>query len=311
MTERIIKHYDPPVPFHKFTPAVSVIARPKNPTKPKSSRVARNVAIDDDEDGVIPSTKGNNMTDNIDRGPFAKIMDKMALARQAQTGWSYEKSYTDCYTDPRNAAIRDGVRYDELSRALDSSHGTAKCLIPVAKAESYDPLAKAAEAAEHLGPAHAKLHSLAIDHQRARPGMSYQSAYGYLYSKPENAALRNAVKAEHMRSTMGYDDQGVSKAAAPPDAVQDDVGSAHAELNDRVMAHMKSNPALSYERAFTHIYLHPNNRALKDRVDSESVLRAQARAPAPAFPRYTAPGHRGAPSNIGRIGSRPRGNVGG
>ena len=75
--------------------------------------------------------------------------------------------------------------------------------IPVAKsAPAYDPLAKAAEIAEHLGPNHAKLHSMAVDHQRAHAGMSYQSAYSYLYAKPENQGLRNAVKAEHMRATM-------------------------------------------------------------------------------------------------------------
>ncbi len=55
---------------------------------------------------------------------------------------------------------------------------------------------------EHIGPAHGKLHSLAVDHQRAHSGMSFQQAYSYLYAKPENVALRNAIKAEHMRATM-------------------------------------------------------------------------------------------------------------
>jgi hypothetical protein len=149
---------------------------------------------------------------------------------------------------------------------------------------------------------------MAIDHQRAHAGQSYQSAYAYLYAKPENVSLRNAVKAEHMTATMA----GVGKAA-PPDPKQDDVspGSAHDELNDLVMARMKAEPKLSYERAFTREYLHPDNRSLKSRVDAESVLHAQRRAPAPPFPRYTAPGHRDAPSNLGRSGTKPRGYVGG
>ena len=55
MTGRIVK-YSEPVPFEKagggFTPAVSRVAKPKNPTKAKV-RLAPNVAIDDD-DGFIP-----------------------------------------------------------------------------------------------------------------------------------------------------------------------------------------------------------------------------------------------------------------
>jgi hypothetical protein len=76
-------------------------------------------------------------------------------------------------------------------------------MIPVAKAAApYDPLRKAAEHAEFLGPNHARLHSLAVDHMRAHAGQSYESAYSYLYAKPENVGLRNAIKAEHMNATM-------------------------------------------------------------------------------------------------------------
>ena len=179
------------------------VAKAKAPTKAKV-RLAGNAAIDD-EDGFIPEAKkGMTMTDyDTSRGPYHAILDKMALARQAETGESYAKAYTECYTDPKNALIRDGVKYDELARAFDSSHGTAKSLIPVAKAAApHDPLAKAADVATHLGPGHARLHSLAVDHQRAHSGMSYQQAYSHLYSRPENEPLRNKIKAEHMAATM-------------------------------------------------------------------------------------------------------------
>jgi hypothetical protein len=88
------------VPFEKFTPAVSRTARPRNPTKPKV-RNARNVAIDD-EDGFIPNSKGMTMTD-IDRGPYYKMLDRQALARQSQTGESYAKAFTT----PRFATDRN------------------------------------------------------------------------------------------------------------------------------------------------------------------------------------------------------------
>jgi hypothetical protein len=144
-----------------------------------------------------------------------------------------------------------------------------------------------------MGPAHARLHSLAVDHQRAHDGMSYQSAYSHLYSRPENASLRNAVKAEHMKSTMASVGDGVGKAAAPMDPEQDYVSPsartpAAAEILDRlVVTRMKSNPKLSYQQAFTTEYLAPANRSLKQRYDAEGILRAQAREPAPPFPSYS------------------------
>jgi hypothetical protein len=60
------------VPFEKYVPAVARLAKPKNPTKPKS-RLARNEPIDDEIGKPDEAKKGSNtMTDNIDRGPFIK-----------------------------------------------------------------------------------------------------------------------------------------------------------------------------------------------------------------------------------------------
>jgi hypothetical protein len=254
------------------------------------------------------------MVDTVDRGPFAKMLDRQALALQAQIGGSYEQAYVKIYTDPSNRSIVDNARLNHLEMGEDAICGTRLSPIPMAKAApAYDPLRKAAEIAESYGPAHAKLHSMAIDHQRAHAGQSYQSAYAYLYGKPENVSLRNAVKAEHMNATMsGYADQGLDKAA-PPDPAQDDItpGSADLELHSLAVAHMKSNPGLSYERAFTHVYLHPDNRSLKDRVTAEGILRMQAMAPAKPFPAYGHPGDRAYPNPAGREGPRPKGYAGG
>ncbi|MGC2222323.1 MAG: hypothetical protein WA624_08125 [Methylocella sp.] len=139
----------------------------------------------------------------IDRGPYYKILDKMALARQAETGESYAKAFTEVYTDPANVLIRDGAAYDDLAKAFDSVYGTAKSLIPrVEKAAPYDPLQKAADMAEHLGPAHARLHSMAVDHQRANPRLSYEAAYSRMYTHPENAGLRAEINREHLAASM-------------------------------------------------------------------------------------------------------------
>jgi hypothetical protein len=123
------------------------------------------------------------------------------------------------YTDPSNRSIVDNARLNHLEMGEGAICGTRLSAIPVAKAApAYDPLRKAAEIAESYGPAHAKLHSMAIDHQRAHAGQSYQSAYSYLYAKPENVALRNAVKAEHMKATMAGHSDGELGKTAPPDS---------------------------------------------------------------------------------------------
>jgi hypothetical protein len=188
------------------------VAKPKTPTKAKVRR-GGNVAIDD-EDGFIPEAKkGTTMTDyDVSRGPYHAILDKMALARQAETGESYAKAYTECYTDPKNAAIRDGVRYDELARTFDSSHGTAKSLIPVAKEAPYDPLRKAAE---YLGPAHARLHNIAVAHQKAHPELTYAQAYTHLYMLPENDLLRAKIKAEAKIQTLTIEEAQNLEPAKP------------------------------------------------------------------------------------------------
>jgi hypothetical protein len=194
---------------------VARTAKPKKPTKPKV-RNAHNEPIDDEIGVPAETKKGMTMVDydnDISRGPYHVMLDKMARARQAITGESYAKAFTHVYTDPRNSAIRDGSKYDDLAKAFDSVHGTAKSLV---------------------------------------------------------------------------------KAAPPPDAIQDDVpGSANYELHRLVVTRMKNEPRLSYEQAFTREYLAPENRSLKERVTAEGLLHAQRLAPAPPFPAYTSPGHRG------------------
>ena len=58
------------------------------------------------------------------------------------------------------------------------------------------------ELARLLGPAHARLHSQAIDHQRANPRLSYESAYSRMYTAPENAGLRAEINREHLAASM-------------------------------------------------------------------------------------------------------------
>jgi hypothetical protein len=203
----------------------------RKPKKPKS-RSADYEGVD--EEGFIPNLKGMTMTDDINRGPFHAIIEKQARARQAVTGESFAKAFTECYTDPANAQIRDLAKFEHLAQGEDAICGTRLSMIPAQK-------------------------------------------------------------------------------AAPADALQDDVDpvSAEYELHSRTITRMKNSPGMSYQRAFTHEYLAPENRSLKNRVTSEGILRMQAMAPAKPFPAYTAPGHAGEASNVGRSGAKPRGYAGG
>jgi hypothetical protein len=65
------------------------------------------------------------------------------------------------------------------------------------------PAAPSREAAAALlGPAHARLHSQAVDHQRANPRLSYESAYSRMYTHPDNAGLRAERNREHLAASM-------------------------------------------------------------------------------------------------------------
>jgi hypothetical protein len=57
-------------------------------------------------------------------------------------------------------------------------------------------------AAALLGPAHARLHSQAVDHKRANPRLSYEAAYARMYTAPENAGLRAEINREHLAASM-------------------------------------------------------------------------------------------------------------
>jgi hypothetical protein len=147
MTGRII-HYSEPVEFHKAMPgatSVVIMKRTEKPRKPKSkSRFAGYAGVD--EEGFIPNSKRETtMVDygnDISRGPYHLMLDRQARARQAITGESYAKAFTECYCDPANVAIKEGAQLDHLSKAHDAMHGTKLSMIPAAKAAPPDAVTK-------------------------------------------------------------------------------------------------------------------------------------------------------------------------
>jgi hypothetical protein len=129
------------------------------------------------------------MTNNIDRGPFYKMLDRLALARQSQTGESYAKAFTEVYTDPKNAAIRDGSKYDDIAKAFDSVYGTSKSLV---KAAPPDP----PQDDVSPGPAHDTLNRLVTARMKNEPNPSYAQAFTREYLHQDNRPLKARVDAE-------------------------------------------------------------------------------------------------------------------
>jgi hypothetical protein len=215
----------------------------------------------------------------IEKHGFYDAIMKRANDLRAD-GESQQQAFTKTITDDPTGQL--------LYQAMKIAPGSEVKPTPQPAPPSPEAAAKLA------GPGHARMHSMAVDFQRANPRHSYESAYSRVYSAPENSGLRDKVRNEHLGASMAaVSGQGVSKAA-PADAPQDYVSpsSGSDELDKLIITRMKNNPKLSYQQAFTTEYLAPANRSLKDRVDSQSILRMQGLEPAKPFPAYTAPGHR-------------------
>jgi hypothetical protein len=93
----VIKHYDEPVEFHKAMPgakSIVIMKRddngiPEGFTPPKRKKIpkvryAHNEPIDDEIGKPAEAKKGSTMIDygdDISRGPYHLMLDKMARAR--------------------------------------------------------------------------------------------------------------------------------------------------------------------------------------------------------------------------------------
>jgi hypothetical protein len=191
MTGRVVK-YSEPVPFHKAMPgAESVVlwkripevhvAKPKRPAKPQVR-----LAKPDEDDG-------ETMTQvDISRGSYHAILDKMAFARQAQTGESYAKAFTEVYSDPANVLLRDGAKYDDLAKSFDAIYGTSKSLVPAVKVAPPDALQDYVSP----GPAHDELNELVAAHMKANPTLSREQSFTRIYTHPDHRPLKARVDAE-------------------------------------------------------------------------------------------------------------------
>jgi hypothetical protein len=195
MVARITK-YSEPVPFHKTMGTRKVVLMKR---------------IDDD--GVGNTNKGTvSMTDfeKIIRDHESLVLD---FAKRQVEGerTGLEKHDYLAAIDGRAAKLRANNETKEQSftkTIVDDPEGRLLYqAMKIAPGAEVKPVAQPAppsreDAAELLGPAHARMHSMAIDFQRANPRHSYESAYSRIYTAPENSGLRAEINREHLAASM-------------------------------------------------------------------------------------------------------------
>ena len=138
----------------------------------------------------------------LEKDAFYDAIVKRAEALRAD-GESPQQAFSKTITDDPTGRL--------LYKAMKIAPGSKVKPVP----QPVPPSPEAA--AKLLGPAHAKMHSQAVDHQRANPRLSYEAAYSRMYTHADNAGLRAEINREHLAASMAAHGQGLGKVA-PPDS---------------------------------------------------------------------------------------------
>jgi hypothetical protein len=195
MAGRITK-YSEPVPFHKTMGTRKVVLMKRidddgagNTNKGTVSMTDFAKIIRDHESLVLDFAKRQveGERTGLEKHDYLAAIEGRAAKLRAN-GESKEQSFTKTIVEDEIGKLL----YKALKRAPGSE---------VKPAPQPAPPSREAEATL-LGPAHARLHSQAVDHQRANPRLSYESAYSRMYTAPENAGLRAEINREHLAASM-------------------------------------------------------------------------------------------------------------
>jgi hypothetical protein len=198
MAGRITK-YSGPVPFHKTMGTHKLVIMKRideddaaavgNTNKGTTSMTDFEKIIRDHEILVFDFAKrqvGGERTGLEKHDYFAAIEGRAAKLRA--NGESKEQSFAKTITEDETGKL--------LYQAMKIAPGSEVKPAPQPAPPSPEAAAKL------LGPAHARLHSQAVDHQRANPRLSYEAAYSRMYTHPENAGLRAEINREHLAASM-------------------------------------------------------------------------------------------------------------
>ena len=141
------------------------------------------------------------------------------------------------------------------------------------------PVEKQDSGPVHIGPAHAKMHSLAIDRQRER-SIPFAAAYTEVYTNPANASIRAAVQREHLEFALNNLHGGVTGTLSIQEAqrmepakdfagtgdYQRDIATKKSAAECELRSLASKRRALTGETdavAFTKVLTDPSNAALR------------------------------------------------
>jgi hypothetical protein len=198
MAGRITK-YSEPAPFHKTMGTRKLVimkriddgdaGRVVNTNKGTTSMTDFEKIIRDHEILVLDFAKRQveGERTGLEKHDYLAAIENRAAKLRAN-GESPQQAFTKVITDDEIGKL--------LYRALKRAPGDE-----VKPAPQPAPPSREA-AAQLLGPAHARLHSMAVDHQRANPRLSYESAYSRMYTAPACAGLRAEINREHLGASM-------------------------------------------------------------------------------------------------------------
>jgi len=120
----------------------------------------------------------------ISKSAWLKIIERRSSELYgSNAALSQAQKFTKTITEDENGRL--------FYRALKSADGP----------EVEAPVEKQDSGPVHIGEAHAKMHSLAIDRQRER-SIPYSAAYTEVYTNAANGALRAAVQREHLEHAL-------------------------------------------------------------------------------------------------------------
>jgi hypothetical protein len=198
MAGRITK-YSEPVPFHKTMGTHKLVimkriddgdaGRVVNTNKGTTSMTDFEKIIRDHEILVLDFAKRQvegERTGLEKHDYFAAIEGRAAKLRA--DGESPQQAFTKVITDDEIGKL--------LFKAMQIAPGSEVKPAPQPAPPSPEAAAKL------LGPAHARMHSSAIDLQRRNPRLSYEAAYSRVYTDPSLAGLRDKVPNEHLGASM-------------------------------------------------------------------------------------------------------------
>lgn len=169
-----------------------------------TKRVLRKLTISEISGVTKPASPGcravimksdSTMTPEEGAATLAKWIDAGEMDRVSKADWHIAIT-------KRGDEIRQPGDTDAMAYAKAVGDPVGKIMFRALKVapDAPEPEPAKSEEPRHIGPAHAKLDALATDLVRSKPGMSHARAVANIYE--ENTALREQVRAEHLRHAL-------------------------------------------------------------------------------------------------------------